>query len=305
MSKTRYVTAIARAIGILSILASCLVASSAFAEGVAADAHRSDPGNKAPFAPFIFIQAGDPQMGFGASLEQDKAMFAKLGEHARRAKVPFVLVCGDLIHKGTDQEKRAFDEALATFQVPVRLIPGNHDIGAMPALRRYRECYGEDYHAFTYNNCTFVGIDTMTLLGPSPKKDASSTDAAAWKREGERQWRWLAKTLAEAKRANRTHVFLFMHHPPFVANEDEKDEYYNWPLECRKRLIELVRRYGVKVILNGHTHKTYTVQSADKTFAIYSVAGTGKAFDKQGLGYRLVRVGPQSVESEFIRLDQP
>ncbi len=305
MLMRRYFTAMTRRIEALLIVATCLVASSVFAEGVTADAWRSDPGNKAPFAPFAFIQAGDPQMGFGPNLEQDKAMFAKLGEHAGRASVSFVLVCGDLINKGNQQERQAFDESLKEFKVPVRLVPGNHDIDAMPALRRYREAYGQDYHAFTHNNCTFIGIDTMTLLGPPPKKDSSPTDTAAWEREGEQQWRWLTKTLAEAKRANRTYVFLFMHHPPFVADEEEKDEYFNWPLERRKRLLELVRANGVKVILSGHTHKTYSVRSSDTFLTIYSVGGTARSFDQQGLGYRLLRVGPETVTTEFIRLDQP
>lgn len=266
--------------------------------------HRRDAGNDRPFAPFAFVQAGDPQMGFGPDLKHDREMFTKLGRRAKELGAAFVLVCGDLVHEGRTQDWQAFNRALLTFTMPTKLVPGNHDLSDMRSLRRYRAGYGKDYHSFTHNNCTFIGLNAMTMVGPPPGKDAPK-QSPQWQEESRKQWQWLDETLARAKQARRTHIVLFLHHPPFVTKENEKDAYYNWPGPTRRRLLRLLRRYGVKVILNGHTHKTYTVKSVDKAFTIHSLAGTAKLFDKNGFCLRIFHVETDRIEAKLIRLDTP
>lgn len=260
--------------------------------------------NDAPFKPFVFVQAGDPQMGFGPNLDHDKEMFIKLGKRAKELGAAFVLVCGDLVHKGSKADWEAFDVALGTFELPARLIPGNHDVVNMRTLTKYRSNYGPDHYHFTHNNCTFIGLNTMTLISAASDAKDDPKAAAAWQQQGRKQWQWLEGVLAEAKKAGRTHVFLFMHHPPFAQKEDEKDSYYAWPGEQRKRLCKLIRDYGIRVVLHGHTHKTYELQPEDRAFTLFSLAGTAKAFDKNGFALRLVSVGKDGVKTRLIRLDQ-
>ncbi len=266
--------------------------------------HRRDVSNDRPFKPFAFVQAGDPQMGFGPNLSHDREMFIKLGKRAKGLGATFVLVCGDLVHKGSKAEWDAFDAALGTFELPVRLIPGNHDVANMRTLTRYRSNYGADHYCFTYNNCAFIGLNVMTLITAASDAKDDPKAAATWQQQGHRQWQWLEGVLAEAKKAGRTHVFLFMHHPPFAQKEDEKDSYYGWPGKQRKRLCKLIRDYGIRVVLHGHTHKTYELQPQDKAFTLFSLAGTSKAFDKNGFALRLISVGQDGVKTQLIRLDR-
>ena len=46
------------------------------------------------------------------------------------------------------------------------------------------------------------------------------------------------------------------------------------PIQPRLRLLEMVRRFGVKYILAGHTHTTETILPRDLAFTIYT---TGEA----------------------------
>ena len=266
--------------------------------------HRQDVSNDRPFKPFVFVQAGDPQMGFGPGLTHDREMFIKLGKRAKELNAAFVLVCGDLVHKGRKADWEAFDAALATFDLPTPLVPGNHDLANMQTLTRYRSNYGPDHCRFTYNNCAFIGLNTMTLFAAATGAKDDPKSAAAWQQQGRKQWRWLEDALAEAKEAGRTHVFLFMHHPPFAQREDEKDSYHAWPATQRKRVCKLIREYGIRCVFHGHTHKTHEVQPEDKAFTLFSLAGTAKAFDKNGFALRLVSVDKDGVKTRLIRLDQ-
>jgi serine/threonine-protein phosphatase CPPED1 len=266
--------------------------------------HRRDVSKDRPFEPFVFVQAGDPQMGFGLSLDRDRKMFIKLGKRAKELSAAFVLVCGDLVHKGSRADWEAFDAALATFDLPTPLVPGNHDLANMQTLTRYRSKYGPDHYRFTYNNCTFIGVNTMTLIAASTGVKDDPKSAAAWQQQGRKQWQWLEDALAEAKKVGRTHVFLLMHHPPFAQKEDEKDSYHAWPAKQRKRVCKLIRDYGIRSVFHGHTHKTYELQPDDKAFPLFSLAGTAKAYDKNGFALRLVSVDKDGVTTRLIRVDR-
>lgn len=79
-----------------------------------------------------------------------------------------------------------------------------------------------------------------------------------------------------------------MHRHSFVQNEDENDSYYNMLLTERKRFLWLVRKNGIKILICGHAHKTEEIVSDNLDFVIYTVAGTAKAFDNLGFGYRIL-----------------
>ncbi|HOX36849.1 MAG TPA: metallophosphoesterase [Candidatus Brocadiia bacterium] len=257
-------------------------------------------GNKAPFAPFTFVQAGDPQMGFGASIEKDRDNFIRAGKKAKELGAAFVLVCGDLVHNRTPQEFEALDAALKTFETPVLLVPGNHDLTNMADLKTYREKRGEDYYRFTFNNCEFIALNTMTLLHVP-----EGVTGPEWPAEQEKQWAWLEATLAEAKKQGRDHIFIFTHFPPFGTAEDEKETYFNFPMPKRQKFLKLVRENGVEFILTGHSHRTTEYRSPDGKFSIRTVAGTAKVFDLTPMGVRRFNVtGRDEVKQEFVPLDK-
>ena len=64
-----------------------------------------------------------------------------------------------------------------------------------------------------------------------------------------------------------------MHHPPFIHDEDEVHQYFNWPLVPRRRLLALARKYNVGHFLCGHTHTTTSVSTSDNAITILTTAG--------------------------------
>lgn len=221
---------------------------------------------------FTFIMAGDPQIGGWVSVEETKAHFIELARQANAMKPAFVLVVGDLVNDGpNEKELAAFEEALKEFRVPVKLIPGNHD-----NLATYRQRFGADYYHFDYDNCEFVCVNSCLMNGPGVSGEAKA------------QWAWLEQTLADARARGRAHIFLVMHHPPITIPLGEV------------RLERLIRKYGVDFVLAGHIHRTR--EEKHTQYRLYTVAGTGWAMDKNGLGYRVFSVSGPTVEQRYVRL---
>lgn len=229
------------------------------------------------FAPFVFLQAGDPQIGGWTSIEDTKDRFVQFARVANRLGPAVVVVVGDLVNDGPhEKELAAFDEALAEFRVPVRLIPGNHD-----DIATYRRNYGRDHYSFTLNNCEFVCLNSNLMTG--------LWSGAEKRREADEQWQWLEETLHRCRQEGRTHIFVVMHHPPATLPA------------ATPRLDALFRQYDVRVVLSGHIHRTEEVSY--RGYTTFTVAGTGWAADRRGFGYRLFHVYEDRVEQEYIRLD--
>ena len=270
------------------------------------------------FKPFFFIHAGDPQIGMAArlglgSIEEDKDRFIQLAKRVNELDCPFILVAGDLVQffYGARPDKKygtvseniaAFDQALQQFKVPVKLVPGNHEIHDLYQLKKYRENYGKDYYVFTYNNCDFICLNSVNLETGSRHVDEQVQQTDQYKRELESQWQWLENTLKKSRVQSRNHIFILKHIPPFTQTEDEDQTYHSMHPQSRKRFLKLIREYGVKVIMAGHVHKTYELTTDD--FTIYTVGGTSCVFDGKGFGYRIFKVYKDKIEQEYVHIDQ-
>ena len=165
------------------------------------------------FKPFYFIHNTDTHAGYGANGAGNMPYFNEVLKRANQQRVPFVAVTGDLINDGwlnlgqVSDQQATLDQALAKSLVPVKYTPGNHDVGNEDSFGVYRDHYGEDYFTFTYNNCQFIGLDSIILREPSSFPTAQ-----------ERQMTWLHGTLAEARLAGRTPYFRHAAPPPFYAH---------------------------------------------------------------------------------------
>ena len=90
--------------------------------------------------------------------------------------------------------------------------------------------------------------------------------------EVRKHWAWLEAAMQEAKDKKRTHVFLLIHVPPFLGKPDEKAGYGNLPMDARKRLLDLARRFGATAILCGHCHSTREISVSTDRPSSRSVA---------------------------------
>ena len=166
----------------------------------------------------------------------------------------FVIHLGDIVHPvpsvPTFSDAVAqFKEIAAPLRMPLRVVPGNHDVGDkridwMPAdqvcddyLAIYRGMFGPDYYSFDEGDIRFIALNSLLLN--------SGLDD-----EG-KQKQWTEEQIASAQGKR---VFMFMHYPPYVHKVDERGSYDNIDEPARSWLLEQMARPNVEAVFAGHVH---------------------------------------------------
>ncbi|MGL3607947.1 metallophosphoesterase family protein [Rhizobium sp. G187] len=167
----------------------------------------------------------------------------------REVEPDLVVHTGDLTIDGADKEEDiAFSMAMMTeLDVPVLLVPGNHDVGHMPGshqpvndvrLDRWRRLAGSDRFAKDMGDWRIIGLNSL-LVGSGHAEERRQLD-------------WLIETL-EGRAGRR--VAMFAHKPLFVDDPAEGDTGY-WgaqPAE-RQELLDLMAAHDVALYGSGHLH---------------------------------------------------
>ena len=225
-----------------------------------------------------FVQLADPQLGMGG-YEHDVETLKLAVASINKLKPDFVVVCGDLVHDTGDAHAFAdFKAIMGGLKMPYYCAAGNHDVGSPPTeetLERYRELIGKDYYAVERKGLRVVVVNTQLWKTPI---------------EGEtvKQDEWLKEILAEAQSKDLP-VIVVGHHPLYIKEPGEAEEYYNIPPETRSRLLQLFRQSGVKAVLTGHAHKEI-VHTCEGMLLVTSPT-TSKNFDGAPMGHRLWELG--------------
>lgn len=244
-----------------------------------------------------------------------RQVFAELA--AARPRARFVVHLGDMVHPvpALSEHKAAIEQfrSLASLlDVPLRLTPGNHDVGDksiewMPAgrvcedyLATYREAFGPDYYGFEEDGVLFIVLNSLLLNSGLP-------DEARQRIRVERQLDGAA-----GKR-----VFLFMHYPPFLFSPDEEGNYDNIDEPARTWLLNQIGRQEVEAAFSGHVHnfwlhcwgsaKLYALPSTAfvrQDFAEFCASDPGPEFgrnDTGKLGYFKVDVFEGGHVASLVR----
>ena len=207
---------------------------------------------------FRLIQVADLHLSATHDYHSDN--WERVASWINHERPDLVVANGDLVLEDPDSEAdHAYARAaLAKIAVPVRHLPGNHDIGdtvlfGKMAKRvddgrraRFVRHFGEERWCFEAGGWGFVGVNAM-LFG-------SGGQAA----EAE-QWAWIEERLrAHAGRpiALFTHKPLFLDHPSDADHEDLTLRQSCIDRESRMRLIALCRQHGVRLVSSGHKHQT-------------------------------------------------
>ena len=271
----------------------------------------------------LLYYLGDPQIGFGNSgWQEDVQRFSYVASVVENSSTPSsgVVVAGDLVNVWNNaQQIGGFDGIWPTHFAPsnggVHLVPGNHDINSacssatcfVDQLNHFRSSFGANYHAFTTPHHGFarvILVDSESLIVSDLGLNGTVPDPRVLN-ESETQWRWLENELNSTASREAAHILIVTHHPPFLQEEDEVHQYYNWPLVPRQRLMALARVYGVHHMLCGHTHRTRNITTSDGRIGIYTVAGTAKTFDTHGCGYMTLAMNRTSIDVQYHRLEDP
>ena len=248
---------------------------------------------------FSFIQMSDPQFGMfrkDSSFEYETAHFEKAISEANRLKPAFVVVTGDLINKPFDAEQMAeYKRIIKQLNPSILLysVPGNHDVGNVPVhndITKYRSSFGKEYYTLTYGNMLGIVLNSIYLHSPQNVPE-----------EAKEQETWLTNTLANANHNKYKNIFIFLHHPLFLKDENEADEYFNIPLERRKKYLDLFAKHGVKYIFAGHYHRNAFGKNAN--IDMVTTGPVGLALGKDPSGFRIISVSGTNVSHRYYALD--
>jgi len=205
------------------------------------------------------------------------------------AKVDLVLIAGDLTEDGKPEELADFKKQISGFRAPVLEVPGNHDIGNkrirgkekesnLTAFRvaRFEMRCGPSFFAREMAGMRIIGLNSP-IFGSGFGREKS-------------MWRFLEQQLA---RPTAQPTFVFMHYPPFTKKPDEASDYWNIEPEPRQRLLELLKKGGVKTILSGHLHRPLTNRYDGMLFVTTGPVSFGLPRGKQPQGWTLITVPAQ------------
>ncbi len=248
---------------------------------------------------------------------------------ADNCRAAFLIHLGDLIHGHPRDNRWAIQVAkvrklLEILEIPVHLVPGNHDIGnklsaSMPGgrwpgstenprdvyyvsaenIQACEQAFGASYFHFESSGCLFLVVNASVL--------GSGLEA-----EGQ-QWRWLEETLAASD--TFANIFLCMHSLPYWSRVDEpgKRNYEIVDEPGRSRLLALCAEHDVRAIFTGHIHHDFlryhgstliaaspaTAFSRDNWGLYYPLAAP--TWDPARSAYCYVRVHGRKIVRQLVR----
>ena len=210
-------------------------------------------GSKFRFAiiadPQVNAQNNRAEVGYNAMIETERAA-AEI--NAMNPRPDFIVHLGDLVNVFNHDSELNFRRLAGLFRSPNVLVHGNHDSHApySPFIHMQRDLTGIEmpYSSFDVGQWHFI-ITPCNLDGHSPedvKMEVLLLD-------------WLERDLEE----NKNKPVIFFNHLHFMPQGLSQTEFYHFPLPLRKKLLELITRYGnVKYYFNGHVHNG--IQTAEK-----------------------------------------
>ncbi len=249
--------------------------------------------------PFFFFQMSDPQFGMftaNQDMAQETELFERVIAQINRLSPAFVLNTGDLINEPRDERQIA--EALRIAQkinkdIPLYSVPGNHDIGDTPneeSLSWYRKRVGKDWYSFNIGGWHFIGLNSCII-----HQDQNV------EQEAKKQWEWLKYDLEQTYTLGCNRIIIFMHHPLFLRDPNEMDDYFNIPQQLRQKYLSLFKHFEVKVVFAGHLHQNSL--ATDQQLEMVTTAPVGMPLGQDPSGFRIVKVDSDRIGHKYFDLD--
>ncbi|HSU51058.1 MAG TPA: metallophosphoesterase [Segetibacter sp.] len=248
---------------------------------------------------FYFIQMSDPQFGMfneNKSFEKETENFTRAIQEANRLKPAFVVVTGDLVNRAFDTAQIAEYKRIShqlNENIPLYNVPGNHDIGNTPNpanIASYRKEFGADYYSFNYKSMLGIVLNSVYLHSP----ENVPVEAMA-------QEKWLLRTLEEARGKHYDHIIVFLHHPLFLKQQNEADEYFNIPKVTRKKYMDIFKANGIRYVFAGHYHRSSFGKDGD--IEMVTTGPVGKPLGNDRSGFRIISIYGKRVSHKYYSLD--
>ncbi|NLN21607.1 MAG: hypothetical protein GX188_06345 [Syntrophomonadaceae bacterium] len=226
--------------------------------------------------PFQFAVVGDCQGRID--------VLNKIIEEVNKSDADFLICLGDLVASGSDEEYRAFQEAMMELNCPYYTIPGNHDVKG-DGIDYYRKNLGPEYYSFDYRGSRFFLLDSSSM----------GMD--------DEQLAWLQEKLGEGEQPG----YLFLHVPPV---DPRGSDHAFIDLDQAQAFIELAAAptSPVKGIFSGHIHMFYQGRIEGLDFVISGGGGASLYASADQGGYyhfALCRVAADGLQVEPVKIEAP
>ena len=198
---------------------------------------------------FTFVQISDTHVGRDNDAHAFQAAVAHI--NALEPRPAFAIITGDLTDGFMVNEVAEFKRIVSTLEIPVRVVPGNHDEGFDPnsrAIRFYNAHFPKDEtpYRFDHGEVAFIGLDSQLFNARS-----ASPEAASFART---QWEELV-ALLDGAYADHKRIVLFHHIPFYPSWQPHRPIKAMWKARHRDAYRELLARYEVEAELTGHFHR--------------------------------------------------
>jgi len=184
----------------------------------------------------------------------------RFGEKMLDPKVDALIVTGDLTDRDDPREYALARELFSRFEIPVYLIPGNHD--SSEGMRREMHDFpgmsetsdGKIHYSAQIGSLRLIALDTH--LSGQPQGEL-----------GDEQLAWLDKELGK----NDVPALVALHHPPALAGISHMDKIGLLDAEA---LAEVIAPHAhVERLMCGHLHRPIIASFAGKVITLAPSTG--------------------------------
>ncbi|MBE8986564.1 metallophosphoesterase family protein [Nostoc sp. LEGE 12450] len=204
-------------------------------------------------------------------VEVSISAFQSVLEHLTQLDLDFLLLPGDLTQHGEPENHAWLQQCLAQLPFPVYVVPGNHDVPVLLADQQsiafadfpyYYTKFGyEDPQQIYYIRQLLPGVKLIGLNSNYFNDEGEQIGCLDAK-----QLQWLEEVLA----ASVDELVLVMVHHNVVEhlpNQSNHPLANRYMLSNSAELLQLLRRYGVKLVFTGHLH----VQDIAHSDGVYDI----------------------------------
>ena len=200
--------------------------------------------------------------------------------------VSLVVVSGDLTQRAREAQFAAARDWLARIDVPILVVPGNHDVPLFDVVRRFADPYGR-YRRYITDDLDPVYVDDELAVSGINTAHSFTIKSGRISREQ-------AEAAAARLRGAGNRWRIVVAHHPFVIPHGVDDR----PVDGAEVALPILRAADVDLVLTGHLHVAYEgdvagFRSDDRTLVSIN-AGTCMSTRRRGEpnGYnRLVIAG--------------
>jgi 3',5'-cyclic AMP phosphodiesterase CpdA len=191
-------------------------------------------------------------------VEVSISAFQSVLEHLTQLDLDFLLLPGDLTQHGEPENHAWLQQWLAQLPFPVYVVPGNHDVPVLLADQQsiafadfpyYYTKFGyEDPQQIYYVRQLLPGVKLIGLNSNSFNDQGEQVGCLDAK-----QLRWLEEVLAAS---GDELVLVMVHHNvvEHLPNQSSHPLANRYMLANSAELLQLLKRYGVKLVFTGHLH---------------------------------------------------